>query len=58
VGFGRSSSRRGDAGELRAALAAVDGALEEYRPGKALFYIEKAEQLRSWIVAALDELDS
>jgi tetratricopeptide (TPR) repeat protein len=50
--------RRGDADTLRVALAGVDGALEEYRAGMYLFYIEKAERLRSWIVEALDELKS
>ena len=49
--------RRGDAGEFRAALVAVDVALEEYRAGKAEFYIEKAERLRARILAALGEHD-
>jgi tetratricopeptide (TPR) repeat protein len=34
------------------ALEAVDGALEEYRKAKAVFYIERAERLREKILAA------
>jgi hypothetical protein len=47
--------RTGDPDALRAALAAVEGALEEYRAGKSAFDIDKAEKLRSDIVAALQD---
>ncbi len=49
--------RRADADALRAALVAVDGALEEYRAGKSEYDIGTAERLRARIVAALDEHD-
>jgi hypothetical protein len=45
--------RRGDVDELRAALAAMDWALEEFRAGKSEYDIGTAEQVRAAIVAAL-----
>ena len=37
------------------ALAAADGALEEFRKAKAAFYIEKAERQRKEILALKDK---